>query len=114
MVTMAQNLLRALGQSYTPTYDCAVNNNRSKVTKADDDQITITPNPAYNTIQIRLNDGQSISTVQCRNLEGKIVKVLTNGQLDVIDISNLNPGVYIIRVTLSNGSVTDKRFIKIN
>jgi len=80
--------------------------------KFPNDAIIIYPNPANDILNITLTDNQN-STIEIFDLTGQIIltkfAVLKN---DAIDISNLQSGIYIVRV--SNGdAVLTKKFTKI-
>ena len=69
--------------------------------------ISISPNPADKLINIQSKD--PINMVEIINLNGK--KILES-QTNTIDISNLQPSVYIINVKLKNGTSVIKKIIK--
>jgi len=71
--------------------------------------ISIFPNPATDELTI---ETQLTSEIEISNLEGQVVKKfeVNDGKLS-IDISDLNSGIYIIRVQTDKG-ITTKKFIK--
>lgn len=69
--------------------------------------ITVYPNPAKNTITIT---GADYQTAQIFNLTGQ--QMITSTTFPVIDISDLQNGIYIVRVVKSNGQVALSRFVK--
>ena len=74
------------------------------------EDISIYPNPASgNTLNIVSKSGKSI-TCRMFNVLGKTVlfKVMTTKELD---ISNLRPGVYVLRIKVGDKDFT-KKFIK--
>ncbi len=70
--------------------------------------INIHPNPAQDVIYI---EGDDITKVEIRNLEGKIVQVLEDSKNLTIDISTLPNGLYIA-IMYSKDEVVSKRFVK--
>ncbi len=73
------------------------------------DNLKLSPNPATNRITLQLLDK---ALIQIIDLTGKTVKALQTGPgTQTVDISSLNPGVYLIRVTYKNKTLSAK-FIK--
>ncbi len=77
------------------------------------------PNPAKNKIQVSFDDGirrNQKANLSIQNLSGNILKsipiILTGNNIEV-DISSLNIGVYIMRISGDNFLV-NKKFTKIN
>ena len=72
--------------------------------------LKIFPNPASNVVTIQ-SDKNLLKDVVIYDVLGKEVlkKTLLNG---VLDISNINSGVYIIKITENNSSVSRKLIIK--
>jgi len=78
--------------------------------------ITITPNPAINSVSINTyydNEKTEIRTVAIFNTVGQVVyeKELRNTNAE-IDISSLTKGAYIIKCTDTNNNTTYHNFIK--
>jgi hypothetical protein len=69
---------------------------------------SIYPNPATNNINIASNS--QIISIKVFDILGK--QVLLEGQTSRLNISNLKTGVYLMNVTLFDGSKILKRFIK--
>jgi hypothetical protein len=61
------------------------------------DNITISPNPVLDYLNINGLENRKVSNIQVVNLDGKIVKTLNNN-FNTIDISNLSSGLYIIKI----------------
>jgi len=70
-------------------------------------EITIYPNPANNTISVNLKNN---STFNILDLTGRLV-IASKVENNTIDISNLNKGVYILQTNSINGIINTK-FIK--
>ena len=68
--------------------------------------LSLYPNPAKN--QINVNSTDNIRMIEIFNVQGQRVINTTNTQ---IDLSGINAGSYVIRVTTDNG-VTVKNFVK--
>ena len=71
---------------------------------------TIVPNPAQN--EITISAGVTFNTVEVINFLGQTVISQTNNAETVkLDISNLNNGVYFVRLVSENG-ISVKKFVK--
>ncbi len=79
-----------------------------------DSSVNIYPNPANNILQIsyegELSDQINISIYD--NLGRDVVSNTLNNQEQSIDISNLSPGLYFIKIRNNNELITQKSFIK--
>jgi len=72
--------------------------------------IKIYPNPTRDILNINSKSNQLINAIQVFDLLGRMVediKMINN----TIDMSHLNPGVYLLKLNLDNSSIT-KRIIK--
>lgn len=90
-------------------YNCTLGENNIQ---PPDNEVNVYPNPASKQLFISFN--QSVQSIEIDNvLEQCItkVKVNSNQNTEVIDISNLSPGIYIARLLSSNG-YTVKKFVK--
>jgi len=75
-----------------------------------DSDITLFPNPAINDIEI--SSREVIESVNVYNISGQIVlQKSVNSTGDVMDVSNLTSGVYLMQL-ISNGQSVTKKFIK--
>lgn len=72
--------------------------------------ISIFPNPAKNSIQLKNNNDLEISSIKITNVLGKVV-LRSKLNDSKIDISNLNSGIYILTIQSENNSKNIK-FIK--
>jgi hypothetical protein len=73
--------------------------------------IAINPNPAHNELSIVAN--RRISAVTISSLPGQVVYSHTfNAEKAEIDISKLAPGMYTVKVTDNEGTVTVRKIIK--
>ncbi len=79
-------------------------------------KILIYPNPATRSIRFELQGSiESLKKIQLFNSIGQeIPSIQTNKYFDATELSldNLQPGIYITKLTLSNGSVFTKSIIK--
>ena len=74
--------------------------------------ISIGPNPSNNYIKIDLNTSDAV-LIQVFNLGGKLV--LNNKEYfskELIDISHLRGGVYLVKVTNKEGGNTTRKIVK--
>ena len=68
-------------------------------------KLTLYPNPVSNSLYLTSN--QKIENVLIYNLTGALVKSISNNP-ESIDVSNLNSGSYLVKVTTNQGSFTQK------
>ena len=74
--------------------------------------ITVRPNPATNNFTVELNN-DSQAQVQLFNLVGQVVyNAQTNNQTVNVNISNLNSGVYMLKVTQNGRVYTSKVLVQ--
>lgn len=74
--------------------------------------ISLYPNPAKNTLNVNVNTMYNNATLSIVDLQGRIIN--TQRVLDtisIVDVANLQSGVYIVRIDAEEGSYT-KKFIK--
>jgi len=71
-------------------------------------KVTIVPNPVKNRINIQLHPSNGLVKVELFNIIGQTVY---KGQKTHFDISELNSGIYILKLTTDKGELT-KRIIK--
>ncbi|MDR2980574.1 MAG: M6 family metalloprotease domain-containing protein [Bacteroidales bacterium] len=82
------------------------------ITQYEDGKLSIYPNPAHNTLQIRLTDNLSDSyTYSIYDLQGRLMQFDDQIPSESIDISNLPQGVYLIRIIMGD-RVTQGKFVK--
>ncbi len=77
-------------------------------------ELSLYPNPASTKISIEVN--AAINGINVFAINGESVRYIqTDGQarMQVIDISDLNPGFYFVSVETADGVLT-KRFVKVN
>ena len=75
------------------------------------EEFAIYPNPADNILHIALEEGENID-VQIFNTSGQMMlDTKLGGNVDAIDISDFDTGIYIVRVTADDETFTQK-FIK--
>lgn len=69
-------------------------------------QISVFPNPASDVLNVKIPAGVDIQSVQLYDVLGKVVgNTIVNNE---INISNLSRGVYILNMTTSVGTFTEK------
>jgi hypothetical protein len=79
----------------------------TSVAEVDADQMVIYPNPATNMVNIE-SESDIISLVLYTYL-GQVVTTLEPGiNKAVLDVSNMNPGIYFVRLETEKGLVTKK------
>lgn len=72
------------------------------------ESVSVFPNPAQN--QITLSGAETVASVEIFDLSGRMMMSVTN--MRVIDISNLEPGSYIMQYTGESGTIANIKFIK--
>lgn len=78
---------------------------------AHNNSIVISPNPAYDFISI--NSSVKFDEIEIFNAEGKLVKkTKIANETDKIDVSNLNVGVYLIKIYKNKKIIKSTKFIK--
>ncbi len=73
--------------------------------------ISIYPNPAEDLISIDLSSLESVERIQLFDLSGKVVletSSVSNSQKSVLDLSELEKGVYIVRINSGSELYTQK------
>ena len=75
-------------------------------------EFSIFPNPAGEILNVRSD--VKMNRIEVRNLMGNLLidKTGTGDYITLLDVSNLKPGLYIIRIYLESGEVLTSRFIK--
>ncbi|MDC1067774.1 T9SS type A sorting domain-containing protein [Candidatus Kapabacteria bacterium] len=78
--------------------------------------LTLSPNPAQESIQINYSGNKvhllENSEIQIFDLSGNMISKEAYANSKTLDISNLPTGKYFQRITLANGDVATKPFIK--
>ncbi len=69
------------------------------------------PNPAKDIININFAENSTCNSVELYAIDGRLVK-LQNFNFSTIDISNLNPGVYVMKLRMSDGKELSERIVK--
>lgn len=77
-----------------------------------DFQITLSPNPAQNTLKINWNTPQEWANIKISDQKGSVYTALNIQNSSRIDISGLPQGVYFLKLNL-NGNMVVRRFVKI-
>ncbi len=74
------------------------------------DYLTLYPNPAQNSLNIKMNNEITISSISLYNPIGQLVLITTNPS-ENIDVSTLKTGSYFIKV-ISDRGISTTQFIK--
>ena len=86
-------------------------NNSTGVSEINQDNISIAPNPAISEISIKSEE--MFSQINIYSTQGNIVYTeQLNANESTISINELNEGLYIVQIRLSNGKTINKRIIK--
>jgi hypothetical protein len=73
--------------------------------------ITFSPNPVKNTISLQIPTDVVLSSIEIYDLNGKVVKNVTNATGLEVNVSDLSSGNYIMKLTSDKG-IASKKFIK--
>jgi len=77
-----------------------------------DGEISIFPNPVSSELRINYNNNVTINSISISNVNGKVVKQIINQQVNTIDVSDLESGVYFINFKTNQEQVTKKIIIQ--
>jgi len=67
------------------------------------------PNPSKGNVQIKLNSVNEPVTLQVYNLQGRsVLQTIIHKQVDKLDLSEFERGIYLVRVTNDSESVSQK------
>ncbi|MDR1757576.1 MAG: T9SS type A sorting domain-containing protein [Bacteroidales bacterium] len=74
--------------------------------------VTVSPNPATDQIKVKL-DGTATANIQLFNLMGQeVMATQARGTESTLNVSNLNKGMYLLRVSQNNEVYTAKVLVK--
>lgn len=85
------------------------------VDKNELNELTVSPNPASEYIEVRVNENNTIKSIQVMSLEGKVVSVATtvvDNHTTQLDVSSLAKGTYLIQLSTDNGQLTRKVIVQ--
>lgn len=72
---------------------------------------TLYPNPVKNQLSLRFDDGVEPESVELFDLAGRLVSSKPN-DLETIDMNAMSSGVYLLRVTMKDGTTYHKKVLK--
>jgi hypothetical protein len=87
--------------------------------REDTNTITISPNPAYTIINIKIeNEERRVKKLEIIDATGSIISTNINSFLENkndfdIDIGLFSSGLYFVKISFDNGSIGFKRFLKL-
>ncbi|MFL0353613.1 T9SS type A sorting domain-containing protein [Xanthomarina sp. GH4-25] len=87
-------------------YYITVSGDLLSVEEYDLDKMSIYPNPVVNELHIDLHDSIKVVNAKLYSITGQVVLQIQNKK--DIDVSGLNPGVYLLKIETSEGSITRK------
>ncbi|MDG2279772.1 MAG: T9SS type A sorting domain-containing protein [Flavicella sp.] len=73
-------------------------------------EITISPNPVQKELRLHTSSSLLISSLEIHNISGKLIKTCAVKD-SKIDVHNLPTGIYYLKISTSNTTITS-RFIK--
>ncbi|MBP1618569.1 MAG: C-terminal target protein, partial [Bacteroidetes bacterium] len=76
--------------------------------------LTVYPNPAVSEVNVVLPTYDGVSTIQIQDLTGKTLlnKAAKNSELETVDVTSLNQGVYLISVRQGNTLYNQRLIVK--
>lgn len=80
-------------------------------TTSNEHPFTLYPNPVKNQLSLRFDDGVEPESVELYDLTGRWVSTKRNG-LKNIDLNAISSGVYMLRITTTDGKTYRERVIK--
>ena len=72
---------------------------------------TFSPNPVRDRLSLRFDDGSEPESVELYDLAGRLVGTKPNG-LESIDMNAMPSGVYVLRVTMKDGTSYHEKILK--
>jgi hypothetical protein len=85
------------------------------VDKNELNKLTVSPNPASDYIEVRVDENNTINNIQLMSLEGKVVPVVfttIDNQTTQIDVSSIAKGTYFIQLSSDKGQLTRKVIVQ--
>ena len=71
------------------------------------------PNPAHDNIYIEISPDVQCKSIEICTLDGRLVEIFTSTcDLTSINIANLNSGIYILKLKMSEGTEFSERIVK--
>lgn len=108
LIIIADSVNQAIEGGKVEFYSIVFDNS-SGVKNVESDNFSIYPNPANQ--QFTINGNEHISSIKVFDITGKQVFYLTENINKQIDISNLQPGIYLIKANFGDDKVLTKRLI---
>src|SRR5690554_5708624 len=78
-------------------------------------KLVVSPNPASDYIEVRVDENNTINNIQLMSLEGKVVPVVyttVDNQTTQIDVSSVAKGTYFIQLSSEKGQLTRKVIVQ--
>lgn len=86
-------------------------NDAASLTENAAETVHLYPNPAQETVSVE--SAHAITQVSVYDVQGRIVETITGENLQLIDLGQLKPGNYIVKVSGESFSATKKLIIKL-
>jgi hypothetical protein len=100
--------------NYNGSAQCTVPNLSAFTIISIEKNITISPNPATDILQINMGNGfleNDVQTISIYDLKGSLVSK-TLKFVRILDVKNLSKGTYLVKIQLSNSVVSKKIVVK--
>lgn len=75
-------------------------------------KISTYPNPVTETLFLNVKDANSVGQIAIYNLSGTLVNKLASYSANGISVRNLSAGLYLLKLTTSNGQAVSYKFMK--
>jgi uncharacterized protein YjdB len=83
------------------------------ISEEEQNRVTVYPNPASGIVTVNTQSNIVIDKLNIVGVDGRLVKSINaNGTAVSFDVSELNRGIYIIRLVTTEGDIITKRFLK--
>lgn len=97
------------GSAYYDNFIIQTEEEDLNVNDLNSNEFSIHPNPVRETLNINID--QNISNIEIYSMTGQKIKPFK--QISNINVSDLNKGTYLLKITTENGEVFTKKFIKL-
>ena len=98
------------GSAYYDNFIIQTEQEDLNVNDLNSNEFSIHPNPVKETLNINID--QNISNIEIYSMTGQKIKQFK--QISNSNVSDLNKGTYLLKVTAENGEVFTKKFIKLS
>ncbi|MBR6092789.1 MAG: T9SS type A sorting domain-containing protein [Bacteroidales bacterium] len=91
--------------------DCEIITDDTEDNMVDNQEVEVYPNPTNGVINLSFAEGTECRSVEIHAIDGRLLKSQSS-DLETVDMSGLEPGIYIIKVRLSDGREHTERVVR--